>query len=392
MKKLALILLLLVVIITSGCLRPALEPTRIENQSISGIILFPHVLAGEILVTGDVIFTGDLVVEPGTVIKFAVQDDQNFGFEIRADGYNDLDPTRLKSYDKGHANMMTLGKLFVNGTPENPVIFTSAAENPQIADWVGITPDEDGTIIQHAIVEWSREGIAPNADQPNTIIRNCKINHTMWGPISLGWSSAQAYNNVIQDCGHEGIDVQDGTPFIENNTIYDCHVGIVVLRGSATVRNNRIINSGGGPNDDGIHIGGDATPVLENNYFEPYQEGFSIEWRYGDFAYTMFGEPEGTPLLTEVYSSGGEPRYATPGYRLEIEDYVVELPMEADEWLFYGWKDDGWQQIEAEITGGECKLPPGYSTYVFIPNPTDSEKNTKLFNKLHSDIYKIMAV
>jgi len=392
MKKLALFLLLILIVFTSGCFRPSVESERIENQNISGIIPFPHILSGEILVTGDVTFTGDIIIEPGTIIKFAVQDDQHFGFEIRADGYNDLDPTRLKSYDKEHANMMFFGKLLVNGTAENPVIFTSAAENPKIADWVGLTPDKDGSIIQYAVVEWSREGIAPNADQPNTIIRNCKVNHTMWGPISLGWSSAQAYNNIIQDCGHEGIDVQDGAPIIENNTIRDCHVGIVVLRGSAIVRNNKIINSGGGPNEDGIHVGKDATPVLENNYYEPYRENFTIEWRYGDFAYLMEGDPIGTPLLTEVYSNSGEPRYASPAYRLEMENFTITLPLEADEWLFYGWKNDRWQQIEAEITGNECKLPRDYSMYVFIPNPTVSEKDVDIFNTLHSNIYKIMAV
>jgi len=208
----------------------------------------------------------------------------------------------------------------------------------------------------------------------------------MWGSISTGWSSAQVYDNEIYECGHEGIDVQGGNPIIENNTIYDCHVGIVVLRGSAVVRNNVMTNVG-----DGIHIGGDATPTLENNQIEMATPDSAKEWCYESFCYPMFGDPEGTPILTEVYKENNLPRYAVPAYRIENKDHRANLPLEAEEWLAYGWKNDKWNKINVRITATKCEFPSGYSLYVLIPNPTEEEKDDEIFNDKHSDIYRIIS-
>jgi hypothetical protein len=354
----------------------------------SGVLDKGEVWGGTIHVTGDVLILKDLTILPGTIVGFAVQDDQRQGQEIAADGFNDLDPTRLVSYGKMHSSLTVVGKLIAAGTPEERIIFTSAAENPKIADWEVINPQGDGSLIEYATIEWSRGGISLGNDpKPNSIFRNNRIGYTMWGSISTGWSSAQVYDNEIYECGHEGIDVQGGNPIIENNTIYDCHVGIVVLRGSAVVRNNVMTNVG-----NGIHVGGDATPVLENNQIEVAPLGSTKEWCYGSFCYPMFGEPEGTPILTEVYEENGLQRYAVPTYRIENEDHTVDLPIEANEWLAYGWKDDKWNKIEIELTENECKFTLGYSMYVLIPNPTEAEKDVDRFNREHADIYRIMAV
>ena len=89
---------------------------------------------------------------PGTVVKFAVQDDQQDGWETPADGYNALDPTRLISYGKTHSSLMVEGKLTAAGTLNNKVLFTSAAENPKIADWEAIYPQDDRSLIEYSII------------------------------------------------------------------------------------------------------------------------------------------------------------------------------------------------------------------------------------------------
>lgn len=370
--------------VTSGL--KVLEAPHVCNQSISGFFMESQIWSGEVVVTGDVTIWQDLTILPGTIVRFAVQDDQHQGYETPADGYNDLDPTRLMSYGITHSSLTVKGKLNAVGTPEERILFTSAAESPKLADWEAIHPQGDGSLIEWAIIEWSRNGITPG-DQPtpNSIFRNNVIRHTLWGAISTGWSSCQVYNNEIYECGHEGVDVQGGNPIIENNTIYDSHCGIVILRGSAVVKDNVMRNVG-----NGIHVGKNATPVLENNHIVLAPHDSKKEWRYGDFAYRMFGDPVGTPILTEVYRER-LPRYAVPAYRIEGQNYIVELPLEAQEWLIYGWENDRWQKIEAEITANKCKLPRGYSVYVLIPNPTDEEKDIEKFNIRHSDIYKIMA-
>lgn len=371
-------------------------PKMVSNQTLSGVQMRSQVWSGEITITGDVTFLpfADLTILPGTKIKFVVGDDKKLGgFEVPADGFNDLDPTRLSSYGKTHSGLTVTGKLYAVGTPENRILFTSAAENPKIADWDCISVGGDGSLIEYAIIEYTRIGIGAGDNTPHSIFRNNIVRYAMWGSISTGWSGAQVYNNEIYECGHEGVDVQGGNPIIEGNTIYDCQAGIVVLRGSATVKNNKITNSGRGPNNTGIHVGKDATPVIENNYFEAAPDDSDLKWCYVNFCYFMYKQPIGTPLLTEVYKEGNITRYAVPAYKLEWweHNYTVKLPFEA-KWLIYGWKNNKWQKVELKILSGEYKVPQGYSMYVFIPNPTVTEKSEVIFNILHKNIYKIMAV
>ncbi len=259
---------------------------RVENTSISGQFGENQIWSGEILITGDTRVDGDLTILPGTVVKFDVGDDIGWGNEISPDGYNDMDPTRLRSYETTHSDLVINGKLIAMGIPDKKIVFTSAASTPNYADWLGIHIGGDKSIMEYTIVEWSRHGISMAPNTPNTIIRNNIINYTFWGSISSGFSSSQIYNNEIWEAGHEGIDVQGGNPIIENNRIYNAHTGIVILDGSAIIRNNTMINVG-----NGLHIEPDATPTSENNHVELAPGDSALEWRYGNFAYKMFGDP-----------------------------------------------------------------------------------------------------
>jgi len=373
---------------------PNIFPKKVSNQSISGVQIRSQIWSGEITVTGDVTVFGNLTILPGTKIKFVVSDDKKRGgVEVPPDGYLDLDPARLTSYGKTHSGLTIFGKLSAVGTPEKRILFTSAAENPKIADWDCLSPLGDGSLIEYATIEYMKVGIAPGPNTPHSIFRNNIVRYSWWGNISTNWSGAQVYNNEVYETGHEGIDVQGGNPIIEGNTIYNCNVGIVVLRGSAIVRNNKIINCGGGLYNTGIHVGKDATPILENNYFEPAPPDSDLKWCYENFCYAVYKWPIGNPLLSEVYKINNIARYAVPAYKLESLEphYIVNLPFEA-EWLIYGWKNNQWQKVELKILSGEYQVPSGYSMYVFIPNPTEKEKNAEWFNKKHADIYKTMSV
>ncbi len=259
---------------------------EVENSSLSGKFRENQIWSGEILITGDTTIDGDLTILPGTVVKFVVGDDVGWGDEVQPDGYNDLDPTRLKSYEITHSDLVINGKLTAKGTPDKRIVFTSAASSPNYADWVGIHLAADRSIMEYSIVEWSRNGISLGHNTPNTIIRNNIINYTFWGSVSSGFSSSQIYDNEIWESGHEGIDVQGGNPIIENNKIYNAHTGIVILSGSATVRNNTMINVG-----NGMHTASGAAPTLENNHVEVAPGDSALEWKYGNFAYVMFGDP-----------------------------------------------------------------------------------------------------
>ncbi len=389
-KKWVIIGIVVVVLIIIGIIfiKYIQQPKHIHDQSISGRFVKSQIWSGEILITGDVFISQDLTILPGTIIKFAVQDDQQSGRAIPADGYNDLDPTILESYAKTHSSLTIQGRLNASGTAEKRILFTSAAENPKLADWEEICPGGDGSLIEYATVEWSRSGIVPclGGSTPNSIFRNNIVRQTFWGSITADWSSAQIYNNEIWETGHQGIASHGGNPVIKNNRIYDAHAGIVVARGSAIVENNTMINVGGG-----IHVGKDATPILKNNHIEIAPQDSTKEWCYENFCYPMFGDPAGTPILTEVYKKD-LPRYAVPTYKIEGRNYIVELPLEAEEWIVYGWKNDKWNKVNVEIKDNKYQLSSDYSMYVFIPNPTEEEKDSERFNEEHSDIYIFMCV
>lgn len=233
-----------------------------------------------------------LTIEPGTIIRVSPADNsQGFdtGFpstEVLPDGFNDNDTTRLKEYDKTRISIS--GKIIALGTKEKPIIFTSAAESPKIADWAQLNLDE-GSRLDHVIVEYLR---TPSANGDDIEITNSIFRHTMWGGISLADKSSRIINNTIYDCGHEGLDVHGGEPYIEGNFIYECNTGIVVItdnlevvpghrfegRSNPTVINNTLLNNGHGIgliNSDGTYI--------NNTVISPI--GPSHDWCYGDFCY-----------------------------------------------------------------------------------------------------------
>ena len=261
---------------------------QISNTTRSGQYFGNQIWSGEITITGDTNILGDLTILPGTTVKFAVEDDQHSGDEVPADGYNDRDPTRLKSYTTTHSSLFVGKKLIAKGSVDKKITFTSASNKPNLADWESLVFLGDGSILDDVVVEYSRNGINPIGDQPNSVIQNSIVSHTLWGAISTAESTIQILNNQLSDCGHEGIDVvHKGSQVIKGNTIEDCHAGIVVLGGTSVIEDNIIRNCG-----DGISVDPGASPKLSNNTIIPALPESTREWRYGSFAYQLFGDPK----------------------------------------------------------------------------------------------------
>lgn len=267
----------------SSAVTPA-PPGAPAATSVSGLYIGSQTWSGAVTVTGDVSILGDLTLAPGTVVRFVVGDDRNEGEEVPADGFNDADPTRLASYGRTHADIGVGGRVIARGTASQPITFTSASATPKLADWQGIAFFGDGSVFEQVIVEWSRNGVTPQGSQPNSVIRNSILRHTMWGCISSGGSGIQMLDNEISDCGHEGIDINGGSAVVRGNVIRDSHAGIVILAGSPTVDGNTITNVG-----DGIGVQPGATPTIGQNSITLAPPGSPMEWRYGDFAYRIFG-------------------------------------------------------------------------------------------------------
>ena len=176
-----------------------------------------------------------------------------------------------------------IGKLVSVGTQNEPIIFTSASKYPEPADWVSLTVHGDNSNIVNNRIEWSREGIVLLGPHSGTTVYNNFINNTYWSAISSGISSAKIVNNEIWNCGHEGIDIQGGRPYVINNKVYQSHTGIVILGGSPVVINNTLVNVG-----DGIHIK-NSKPVIEKNKINISRD--NKLWKYESFSYQLIGQP-----------------------------------------------------------------------------------------------------
>lgn len=279
MEKKILLLALLVTIFIAGCVQDTTKSGHIRSETWSGTIN----------VTGDLFvdLASTLTIEPGTIIYVNTFDSApEFSREVLPDGFNDDDPTRLEEYDETHITIY--GKIIALGTEENPIIFTSASDNPKIADWSQLNLG-DGSRLDHVIVEYMR---SPGVDGDDVEITNSVFRHIMWGGISLGDKSPRIINNTIYDCGHEGIDVHGGEPYIANNFIYDCNTGIVVItdylevvpgeffegRSNPTVVNNTLLNNG-----HGIYILNSDGTYINNTVTSPVGPG--KDWCFEDFCY-----------------------------------------------------------------------------------------------------------
>ncbi len=165
----------------------------------------------------------------------------------------------------------------------------AAAATPALADWQGIGFFGNGSRFERVVVEWSRNGITPVnwrlSRHQDSVLRNSVVRHTLWGCVSGGDSSMHVIANEISDCGHEGIDQQDGNMTIRDNVITRSQGGIVVLAGSPTIEGNRFIDVRVGP--PVVVVAPGATPRVGENEVVRYAQPGSMKWTYQGFSYCM---------------------------------------------------------------------------------------------------------
>ena len=287
LKKLFYISGAIIVIVAFFIAYKYFSTTVKSDTSVSGWYLGNQIWSGDIHVSGDVEILGDLTVLPGTAVTFSVGDDRKRGDEVPPDGFNDNDPTRLKSYTTTHSGLFVMGKFVARGVKDQPIIFTSAAQKPNLADWEAIVFRGDGSIIDTITVEYTRNGLNPIGKQPNSVIQNTISRHVMWGAISAANSNIRIINNYLSDAGHEGIDLKfNGNQEVAGNSIDDCHTGIASMAGSQIIRNNTITNCG-----DGVYIAPESSATSVGNTFVSAPSESKRVWRYGDYEIPIFGYP-----------------------------------------------------------------------------------------------------
>ena len=176
---------------------------RFDNNTISDagdFAIKTHVGVAHSIGTGNNINSPGIYVSDGTVIQDVTWRKQTCPYYVRghlAVGSSEgnvltLEPGIEIQFDPdfgymqvGYSSLYSLkGAVRAVGTAQEPIVFTSAAENPAPGDWSGITFGEgatDETVLDHVIVEYA-SGTAEssgsiNIQSDNVSITNSQLRH-----------------------------------------------------------------------------------------------------------------------------------------------------------------------------------------------------------------------
>ena len=175
---------------------------------------------GDVLVTGDVhVPVGvTLTIAPGTKVRFkkiAPTDERNmFGVDS-------------PYYPQGE--IIVTGKMIAKGTPEKPIIFTSAEAKPQPADWGTLNIlGSTGNVIENCRIEYAYNGvhshggvvlIRNNTFSDNAVAISVKKEEDAKGTPGFGISADITVTGNLIENNKGGINVRVSRAVITKNTI-----------------------------------------------------------------------------------------------------------------------------------------------------------------------------
>jgi hypothetical protein len=158
------------------------------ETTFSGTLTKDTVWRDNILLTGDVTISAGtvLTIEPGVTVFFAAHVDEQAGGHW-------TDKVELQVY----------GTLIAEGTPAQPIIFTSNAAQKKPEDWGGITVRKGSTnaSLQYCVVQYADIGVYFRSFIEGTAtltgnIRNCTLTHNA-AAIALAGRPDLARNDYV---------------------------------------------------------------------------------------------------------------------------------------------------------------------------------------------------
>jgi parallel beta-helix repeat protein len=124
--------------------------------------------------SGDIIVTGDVHVPPGVTLTIAPGTKVRFR-KIEADSDRNLFGPDSPYYPQ--AEIIVTGRMIARGTPDKPILFTSAEGKPQPADWGSLNfLGSTGNVVENCRIEYAYNGVHAHGAQvtvkDNTFRRN----------------------------------------------------------------------------------------------------------------------------------------------------------------------------------------------------------------------------
>jgi len=232
MDRLKLIVLpLLFTLSLPACSLPFVSKTAVPGSPLpeNGIISRNTVLSGEIKIDQDILVLPGvtLTIRPGSRLLFLPTKNPR------------IEPRLLYTSHE----LLVQGRLLAEGTPDAPIVFTSAAETPKMKDWAGIILDNhkgEDSVIQHCRIEYAQVGIYCIGASPDIIQNKLKGNET--GMICQSGARPQIKGNTITE-GNIGIACwEQAVPLISQNRINkQKQAGIIWSAGASPWLENNIV-------------------------------------------------------------------------------------------------------------------------------------------------------
>ncbi|HEY6839504.1 MAG TPA: right-handed parallel beta-helix repeat-containing protein [Geobacteraceae bacterium] len=175
---------------------------------------------GDIVVTGDVCVPPGitLTIEPGTKIRFR---------KIEAESDRNLFAADSPYYPQ--AEIIVTGRLIAKGTPERPILFSSAEGKPKPADWGALNfLGNTANVLENCRIEYAYNGVHAHGAQ--VLIKNCTLTKN---------SVAISFKKEEEAKGSPGFGIGSDL-VVSGNLIEGNKGGINVRKSSATITHNII--------------------------------------------------------------------------------------------------------------------------------------------------------
>jgi hypothetical protein len=244
----------------ANCLQ--VSPTVYENTTRSGPINSNEIWKGVIDITGDVsIYSpATVTIEPGTIIRFSANSDDQHGggnAPIGSENTPITDSNFPSDPRTARSEMSSIGvfggTLYAVGTPDHTITFTSSDQKPKAGDWHSLQYNrvKSKLILQYTTIEYAYYGVeisetATDSDVTlkNNVIRNIVACGICTGGHPLRPVTITIANNDISYCGHEGVDTHsNATVIIENNAFHDNFNGVILDTNESIIRENQFIRN-----------------------------------------------------------------------------------------------------------------------------------------------------
>jgi parallel beta-helix repeat protein len=195
-----------------------------------------------------------LLVLPGTIVRFAKQETEG------------APPAKLT----------VRGVLVAQGTAQEPIVFTSSAQDPRPGDWGGVVFDQSSrrtSRLQSCRIEYATHGIA--ASMAAVTLEHCELRGNR-----IGLNAAQRLLGRMFDCVVEGNEVglyfnQSQGFMVENSRIRRNAKGGAICVNASEPRIGRCSIEDNG--NVGVSCIQGASPLIEGNEIRGHERGVHLE-------------------------------------------------------------------------------------------------------------------